>query len=109
MDVAGRSLGSGSLSSLEGIEGLGNCLKSLGLEFCMSLRSLSGIEGLTAIENLELYRCGVTSLQPVKALVTPGLKRVLITSCSEIAVEEKQLGLPHIAATAVVAIEDVSP
>ena len=87
----------GSLSSLEGIEGLGKCLKSLWLHHCMSLHSLSGIEGLTALEHLELICCGVTSLQPLAGLVAPGLERIYIRHCGGL--EKKPLVLPpHIAA-----------
>ena len=42
----------------------------------MSLQSLSGIEGLAALEDLELGFCGVTSLQLLANLVAPGIKRI---------------------------------
>ena len=89
---AWTSQSTGSLSSLEGIEGLGNCLKSLQLHFCRSLRSLSGIQGLTAIEDIYLNSCGVTSLHALAGLVAPGLKEIYITGSSGL--EEEHLGLP---------------
>ena len=93
----GPAQGYGSLSCLEGIEGLGKCLKSLQLRHCMSLHSLSGIEGLTALEDLEVESCGVTSLQPLAGLVAPGLRKIVVVDCS--GVKEGQLVLPpHTAA-----------
>ena len=89
--------GSVSLSCLEGIEGLGNCLKSLELSFCTSLCSLSGIEGLSALEHLILEHCGVTSLQPLAGLVAPGLKSILIQGYSGVQGEHLDFP-PHIAA-----------
>ena len=86
------SQGTGSLLCLGGIEGLGNCLKELELKDCSSLRSLSGIEALTALESLFLYGCGITSLQPLANLAAPGFKRIWISDCS--AVEDRRLVLP---------------
>ena len=100
----GASRSSYSLARLKGIQGFSNCLKSLTLIRCMALRSLSGIESLTGLQNLGFESCGVTSLQPLLGLLAPGLKSVRILWCPKIPVEEKQLVFPHIAATAVVEI-----
>jgi len=50
------------------------------------------IEGLTAIEDIYLSSCGVTSLHALAGLVAPGLKGIYITGSSGL--EEEHLGLP---------------
>ena len=70
-----------SLSSLQGIKGLGNCLKSLWLDSCLSLRSLSGIEALTSLEEVLVWGCGVTSLEPIKDLAAARLESIGIRNC----------------------------
>ena len=91
------SLSSGTLTSLVGLEGnLCTCLQSLRLSFCRELKQLSGIEGLTALQRVEIFYCGVTSLQPVGQLVE-GLQKLRVTDCRS--VQEEVLELPHIQPT----------
>ena len=97
LQIFDRPRDTGSLSCLEGIEGVGKCLKVLELHDCMSLHSLSGIEGLTTLEDLKLICCGVTNLQPLAGMAAPGLKRVYIWYSRGL--KEKPLVLPpHIEA-----------
>ena len=88
----------GAFTSLAGLEG-NICLRlhSLNLEYCWQLRQISGIEGLTALQELTIYGAGVTSLQPVGQLVG-GLRKLTVWNCSN--VQEKVLELPHIQPTA---------
>ena len=83
------------LTSLEGLEG--RFLKSLKLEFCDSLRQLSGFEKLSALHELVIDKCGVTSLQPLAELRGAKVK-LSIEKCHK--VKEEVLELPHIQATA---------
>ena len=86
------------VSGLGGLEGtLSTSLQSLKLSFCESLRELSGLEKLCALQQLYVSVCGVTSLQPVAEL-TGGLVQVSIGECKY--VKEEVLELPHIQPTA---------
>ena len=94
---------SGTFTSLAGLEGnLCRCLHRLRLESCGQLRQLSGIEGLTALQRLQIDACGVTSLQPVGQLVG-GLTHLNVDDC--IMVQEEVLELPHVQPRAQVCIE----
>ena len=84
--------GAGQLDSLAGVEHV---------ECCRQLRQLSGIEGLTALQQLEIYSCGVTSLQPVGQLVG-GLEKLHVSYCCSVI--EEVLQLPHVQPTADVRI-----
>ena len=77
------------------------CLKSLSFISCSRLRQLSGIEALTAVEQLEVKTCGLTSLQPVGQLVG-GLTKFSVVWCDQ--VQEENLELPHVQPTAHVRI-----
>ena len=93
----------GTFTSLAGLEGnLCTCVHRLTLESCQQLRQLSGIEGLTALQRLEVIDCGVTSLRPVGQLVG-GLNFLKVRYCDS--VQEEVLELPHILPTADVRIE----
>ena len=92
----------GKFTSIAGLDGnLCRCLHRLRLDFCKQLRQLSEIEGLTALQQLVIYVCGVTSLQPVGQLVG-GLTHLRVEGCR--LVEEEVLELPHIQPTAEVDI-----
>ena len=54
---------------------------------------LSGVEKLSALHQLKVLHCGVTSLQPVADL-TSGLKIIEIRACKS--VQEGVLELPHV-------------
>ena len=93
-----RSLGyldfEGPISSLAGLEGnLCTSLHTLKLRGCEELSQLSVIEGLTALQALGVFYCGVTGLQPIGQLVG-GLTQLHVVHC--LAVEEEVLELPHI-------------
>ena len=93
----------GTFTSLAGLEGnLCTCLQTLRLGPCGQLRQLTGIEGLTGLQRLDMYACGVTSLQLVGQLVG-GLRELLVVGCSM--VQEKVLELPHVKPTAQVCID----
>ena len=88
----------GTLSSLAGLEGnLCTCLHSLRLQSCGELRQLSGIEGLTALQELVIWSCGITSLQPVGQL-RQGLACLYVLHCGM--VHDEVLELPHVQPTA---------
>ena len=90
-------------SSLHGMAGnLCMCLKSLNLRSCGQLRQLCGIEGFSALEQLEIEGRGLTSLQPIGQLVG-GLRMLYVRFCHS--VQEEVLELPHIQPTANVEIE----
>ena len=92
----------GIFTCLAGLEGkLCTSLHSLSLECCSELRQLSGIEGLTALQQLSVYMCGVTSLEPVAQLVG-GLKELMVHYCRK--VQEEVLELPNLQPTADVRI-----
>ena len=93
----------GTFTSLAGLEGnVCTSLSSLVLNSCRQLRQLSGVEGLTALQELVIsYASGVTSLQPVGQLVG-GLRSLNVCYCSM--VQEVVLELPHIQPTAYVSI-----
>ena len=94
----------GRFASLAGLEGnICTCLHSLTLERCWQLRQLSGIEGLTALQELNIIECEVTSLQPIGQLVG-GLGELWVSQCNM--VQEVVLELPHIQPTADVFIQD---
>ena len=93
----------GTFTSLAGLEGnLCTCVHRLTLESCQQLRQLSGIEGLTALQQLKVIDCGVTSLRPVGQQVG-GLNFLKVRYCDS--VQEELLELPHIQPTAEVRIE----
>ena len=93
----------GTFASLAGLEGtLRTCLQSLTLDSCKQLRQLSGIEGLTALQQLVISLCEVTSLQPVGQLVG-FLEKLHVIECR--VVQDKVLELPHIQPTADVRVE----
>ena len=83
------------LTSLEGLEG--RFLKYVSLFLCDSLRQLSGFEKLSALQQLHVHGCGVTSLQPLAEL-REGILKLSIAKCNN--VEEEVLELPHIQLTA---------
>ena len=92
----------GSFTSLAGLEGnLCTSLHTLTLQGCLLLRELSGIEGLTALQYLEIKMSRVTSLQPIGQLVG-GLEQLHLWYCDK--VEQEVLELPHIQPTAVISI-----
>ena len=92
----------GRFTSLSGLEGnLGSCLRSLRLESCRQLRQLSGMEALTALQQLEIYECEMTSLQPIGQLLG-GLRKLCVSRCSM--VQEEVLELRYIQPTADVRI-----
>ena len=93
----------GTFTSLAGLEGnVCTCLRSLTLNSCRELRQLSGVEGLTALQELVIsYASGLTSLQPVGQLVG-GLREFRVSDCNM--VQKKVLELPHIQPTAHVSI-----
>ena len=82
---------------------LGTCLQELILFFCDHLSHLKGLETLSALQQLKLWCCGVTSLQPVAELDS-GLKVLEIKSCNSI--QEEVLELPHVLPTADVNVFD---
>ena len=86
---------------LKSLEGLSTGLTSLTLKAAPQLVSLAGIEGLTALQQLKFYECGLTSLQPVGQLVG-GLRKLDVTYCHS--VQEEVLELPHVQPTADVRI-----
>ena len=93
LDNLHKLLIGGRITSLAGLEGnMCTSLHSLTLERCSRLRQLSGIERLTALQQLEIKSCGVTSLQPVG--LVGGLRKLHVKSCSS--VQEKVLELPHV-------------
>ena len=93
----------GAFTSLAGLEGnLCTCLHSLRLIYCLELKQLSGIEGLTALQQLMILGCGVISLQPLGNLVG-GLRDLRVYECSM--VQEEVLELPYTQPTAHVLIE----
>ena len=93
----------GTFTSLGGLQGsLCTCLRSLRLSLCRELRELSGIEDLTALQQLVIFACGVTSLQPIGQLIG-GLRLLYVHDCGM--VEEEVLELPHIQSTAAVHFE----
>ena len=92
----------GRFASIAGLEGnLCTGLRTLRLGCCLKLRQLSGIEGLTALQELDISSCDVTSLQPIGQLVG-GLKKLRVFGCE--LVEEEVLELPHIQPTCDVSI-----
>ena len=92
----------GTFTSLAGLQGsLCTCLHSLRLESCSKLKLLSGIEGLTALQQLEVEGARVTSLQHVGQLVG-GLKKLHVKYCLD--VQEDVLELPHMQPTASIMI-----
>ena len=88
---------------LKSLQGISTGLTSLAIERAPQLVSLAGFEGLTALQQLSLFECGVTSLQPIGQLVG-GLKELKVTNCYS--VQEDVLELPHIQPTADVSVED---
>ena len=93
-----------SLSSLEGLEGAAStCLRSLRLLSCQNLIQVSAIAKLQALQGLEMFGCGVTSLQPLAGL-PKGMRRVMLHEC--ISVQEDVLELPHVQPTAAVFVRD---
>ena len=93
----------GTFTSLAGLEGnVCTCLCRLTLNSCRQLRQLSGVEGLTALQRLDICcASGLTSLQPVGQLVG-GLIELHVSGCYM--VQEEVLELPHIQPTARVSI-----
>jgi Leucine-rich repeat (LRR) protein len=79
------------LTSLRGL--CGSTLQSLSLRYCSYLTDLCGIEQLTALKELEIASCGVTSLQPL-SLLGEGLQNLSVHDCRR--VQEVVLELPHI-------------
>ena len=101
-NLASLSIG-GTFASLAGLEGnLCTSLHRLTLQFCKQLRDLSGIEGLVAVQQLDIAACEVTSLQPIGRLVG-GLKKLHVRYCDE--VRQVVLELPHMQPSADVSIE----
>ena len=96
--VMGNTDGAG-LSSLEGLKGSSSCLQYL--EVCRLL-SLRGIEHLSALQELYVAECGLSSLQPL-GLLTAGVKKLHVHSCRN--VEEEVLELPHIQPSANVDVQ----
>jgi hypothetical protein len=83
------------LTSLEGLNS--RSLRSLGLEGCSSPTHLSGVEHLSALKNLCVAECGVTSLQPLSQL-RGGLQKLEVFGCE--CVREEVLELPNVQPTA---------
>ena len=98
-----EGVGTGLTSlTIEGALQLESLAGTRQLECCGQLKQLSGIEGLTALQQLVIYGCGLTSLQPVGQLVG-GLKGLDVSKCRSVQVEV--LELPHVQPTANVRIE----
>ena len=88
---------------LKSLEGVGTGLTTFVIYGALHLASLAGIEGLTALQQLKILKCGVASLQPIGQLVG-GLKKLHVKYCPS--VQEEVLGLPYVQPTADVSIED---
>jgi Leucine-rich repeat (LRR) protein len=86
-------------TSLEGLNSVS--LQSLRLSDCTRLTHLSGVEHLPALMSLGVYRCGVTSLQPLSQL-GEGLQELSVIECK--AVQEEVLELRHVQPTARVTV-----
>ena len=90
------------LTSLEFLRGtLSTCLQSLHVWRCKHLQRMSGLEAVKALQELLIYSCGLTSLQPL-AHVTTGLEKLHVTRCSQ--VQDEVLELPHMEPTSDVRI-----
>ena len=62
------------------------------------MQCLAGVESFGALKELQLWDCGVTSLQPLSHRLGPGLQKLYVSYCRQ--VEEEVLELPHVQLTA---------
>ena len=92
------------LVSLVGAKRLSSCLEVLVLDHLMDLESIAGVERLHALNDLQLFHCWVSSLQPLAKLRAEGFKSLALYGCSNL--QEEVIELPHIPATINMAVDD---